>query len=62
MAIRNFSLRSQFMKRGQIGLNQPLKYVHPFPPLSNQFLYLLVFNSAKIYIYILREKGVRRGI
>jgi hypothetical protein len=70
MAIRNFNLRrSQFMKGRQIGLNQSLKYIHPFPPLSTQFLYLPVFNSATniyiyiyIYIYILTEKGVRRGI
>jgi hypothetical protein len=46
MAIKNFNLRSQFMKRAQIGLNQSLIYVHPFPPLSTQFLYWLFFNSA----------------
>ena len=61
MAIRNFDLRrSQFMKRGQIGLNQSLKYIHPFPPFSTQFLYLPVFNSATKK-KMLREKVVREA-
>ena len=38
MGIRNFNLRrSQFGKRGKIGLNQPLMYIHLFPPLSPQY-------------------------
>jgi hypothetical protein len=51
------------MKRGQIGLNQPLIYIHPFPPLSTQFLYLPLFNSAnkkqKNYTY---EERSAKGI
>ena len=25
----------QFRERGKIGLNQPLKYIHPFPPVTH---------------------------
>jgi hypothetical protein len=40
MGIGSFHLgRSQVRKRGKIGLNQLLIYIHPFPPLSPQFFY-----------------------
>jgi hypothetical protein len=42
-------------KRGKIGLNQALIYVHTFPPLSFPIFCPLLFNSVakkNIYIYI----------
>lgn len=38
--------RSQVRKRGKTGLNQPLIHIHPFLPLSPQFLYLPFFDSV----------------
>ena len=59
MAFRNFNLRrSQFMERGQIGLNQSLIYTHLFPLLSTQFLYCLS-STQQTKKFILWEKGVR---
>ena len=38
MDIRNFDLRrSQVRKMGKFGLNQPLKYIHPFPLILTHF-------------------------
>jgi hypothetical protein len=57
MGIKNFNLRScQVTKRGKIGLNQFLIYIHPFPPLSPKFFYFLVFNSvAKRKLFLGRK-------
>ena len=38
MGIRNFDLRrSQVRKMGEIGLDQPLMYIHPFPRILTHF-------------------------
>jgi hypothetical protein len=57
----NFNLRrSQVRKRGKIGFNRSLIYVHPFPPLSSDvFICPLHLSSQK---YILRLKKYWRCI
>ena len=47
MDIRKFNLqKSQVRKTGNIGLNQSLIYIHPFPPLTPIIFYLPLFNTV----------------
>jgi hypothetical protein len=38
--------RNQVRKREKIALHQSLIYIHPFHPLTQDFVYLLFFNSV----------------
>jgi hypothetical protein len=39
--------RSQVRKRGKIGFNQTVMYIHPFPPLSPQLCLPFINSAAK---------------
>jgi hypothetical protein len=50
MGIRNINLlRNQIRKMGKIDLNHSLIYIHPFPPLTQFFLFapLQLSNQKK---------------
>ena len=56
--------RIQVRKREQIGLNQPLKYIHHFRPFSPQFLFdSFQLSSQKKNIFLGRKNiGGKGGI
>jgi hypothetical protein len=60
MGIRNFNLRSsQVRKWREIGLNQPLIYIHRFPSLSSQFFYLSLLKSIAKKLFLGRKNSGR---
>jgi hypothetical protein len=61
MEMKNFTLRSQFRKRGEVSLNQSFNVHAPPSSHSNLNFYLLHFKSV-VKKTILRFKKYWRGI
>jgi hypothetical protein len=51
----DLGVRSQVWKRGEIGFDQYLTYIHPFPQLSSQFCFICLLSTQQPQKNVLRK-------